>query len=56
MGLRDSYHSLGSPVRVKQNLLTFVSTGKLCVSIQSLVSNRCAVASSSVLPKNFGLK
>ena len=55
MGLRDSYHSLASPIRVKQNLLTFVSSGKLCVSIQSLVFNRCAVASSA-LPENYGLK
>ena len=56
MGFRDSYHSLASPIRVKQNLLTFVSSGKLYVSIQSFVFNRCAMASSSALPENSGLK
>ena len=56
MGLRDLYHNLASPVRVKQNLCTFVSCRKFWVSIQSLVLNRCATASSSGLPENSGLK
>ena len=56
MGLRDSYHNLASPVRVKQNLCTFASYGKLWVSIQLLVLNKCAMASSSGLPENSGLK
>ena len=56
MGLRDSYHSLASPVRVKQNLCTFASCGKLWVSIQSLVLNKCATVSSSGLLENSGLK
>ena len=54
--LNVSYHNLTSPVRVKQNLCTFVSTGKLCVSIQSLVLNKFANTSSSGLPEHFGLK
>ena len=56
MGFSDSYHNLASPVSVKQNLLTFISSGKLYVSIQSFVLNRCAVLSSSALPENSGLK
>ena len=56
MGLRDSYHNLASPVRVKQNLCTFASCGKLWVSIQSLVFNKCAMAFSSGLHENSGLK
>ena len=56
MGLGDSYHNLTSPVRVKQNLCTFASCGKLWISIQSLVLNKCAMASSFGLPENSGLK
>ena len=56
IGLKDSYHSLASPVRVKQNLCTFATSGKLCVSIQSFVLNNWASASSSGLPANSGLK
>ena len=48
--------NLASPVRVKQNLCTFASCGKLWVSIQLLVLNKCAMASSSGLPENSGLK
>ena len=51
-----SYHNLASAVRVKQNLLTLASAGKLWVSIQSLVLRRCASASSSGFPENSGLK
>ena len=51
-----SYHNLASPIRVKQNLLTFWSSGKLCVSIQLLVLRRCSSASSSGFPENSGLK
>ena len=42
-------------MRVKQNLLTFVSSGKSWVSIPSLVLKRCASASSG-FPANSGLK
>ena len=51
-----SYHNLASPIRVKQHLLTFWSSGKLCVSIQSLVLRRCSSVSSSGFPENSGLK
>ena len=47
---------LASPVIVKQNLCTFASCGKLWVSTQLLVLNKCARASSSGLPANSGLK
>ena len=43
-------------MRVKQNLHTFASSGKLWVSIQSLVLSRCATTSSSGLPENTSLK
>ena len=56
IGLNDSHHILTSPTRVKENLYTFATSGKLCVSIQSFVLNRCASKSSSRLPENFGLK
>ena len=56
IGLKVSYHNLASPVRVKQNLCTSASYGKLCVSIQSFILNKCAIASSSGLPENSGLK
>ena len=56
MGLRVPYHNLASPVTVKQNLCTFTSSGKLCVSIQSFVLSKCAITSSSGLPENSGLK
>ena len=55
-GLNDSYHNLTSLVRVKQNLCTFATPRKLCVSIQSFVLNRCASTSSSGFPENSGLK
>ena len=56
IGLNDSYHILASPVKVKQNLCTFATSGTLCVSINLFVLNRCASASSSGLPENSGLK
>ena len=43
-------------MRVKENLCTFASSGKLCVSIQSFILNKCAIVCSSGLPKNCGLK
>ena len=49
IGLKVSYHNPASPVRVKQNLCTFASSGKLCVSIQSVVLNKCSITTSSGL-------
>ena len=49
-----SYHSLASPINVKQKHLTLSTSGKLCASIQSLVLRRCDSASSSGLPENSG--
>ena len=51
-----SYHSLASPKRVKQNLLTFWSSGKACVVILSFVFNKCTSVSSSGFPEKLGLK
>ena len=51
-----SNHNLALPARARQNLLTFWSSGKLWVSIQSLVLNRFASTSSSAFPANSGLK
>ena len=56
IGLNDSYHNQASTVRVKQNLWTFATSGKLCVSNQSFVLNKWASASSSGWPENSGLK
>ena len=56
IGLNDSYHNPVSLVRVKQNLCTFATSVKLCVSIQSFVLNKWASTSSSGLPENSGLK
>ena len=56
IGVSDSYDNLASPTKVKQNLYTFTSSGKLWVSIKSFVQRRCASASSSGLPSNSGLK
>ena len=56
IGFNDSYHNLASPVRVKQNLCPFATSGKLWVSIQSFVLKRWASAPSSGLPEDFGLK
>ena len=55
IGLNDLYHNLASLVRVKQNLCTFATSGKLWVSIQPIVLKRWASASSSGLPEfNWG--
>ena len=56
MGLNVSYHNLASLVRVKQNLCTFATSGRLCISIQSFVVNKWTSTSSSGLPENSGLK
>ena len=56
VGLSDSYHNLASPIKVKQNLCTFMLSRKSCVSIQSLILSKWASASSSGLPANLGLK
>ena len=56
IGLKDSYYNLASPTNVRQNLWTFTPSWNWCVSIHSFILSRCASASSSVFPKNFGLK
>ena len=53
---RVAWHNLASPVRVKHNHLTFWSSGKSCVVIQSIILNKCASASSLGSPENSGLK
>ena len=55
IGLKDSYHNLASPTKVKQNHWNFTSSGNACVSIQLFVLSKCACASSG-FPNNSGLK
>ena len=56
-GLRVSYHNLATPMRHKQNLLTFFChLGSHEFSIQSLVLKRWASATSSGFPGNSVLK
>ena len=56
MGLIDSYHSLASPIKVKQNLCTLTWSRNSWVSIQSFILSKCAYTSSSGLPAYLGLK
>ena len=56
ISLNDLYHSLVSPVNVKQNLYTLSLSWNLCVSIQLFVLSDCALASSSGFLENSGLK
>ena len=54
--LKDSYHNLTSPVIIKQNLWTLLSSWNLWMSIQSFVLSKCASTSSSGFPENSGMR
>ena len=51
-----TYHKLAYSISVKQNLLTFWSSGKSCITIQFSFLKRCASTSSLGFPEKSGLK
>ena len=56
IGSNEWYHNPASCNSVRQNIWTFTPLTKQCVFIQSFEQIRCASASSSGFPENFGLK
>ena len=55
ISLKDLYHSLATPISVRQNLCTSSFSQNICVSIQSFILGKWASASSSGFLENLGL-